>query len=104
MCIPACCECGEDVPLSRRNPLIGNYVCYDCQKKFPRKYKLVSKTQAVKDFDVPVSILQRLPHFERPNRFNKNAPVQLFLLSDVVEAARQIALLGERLGRKGAKA
>jgi hypothetical protein len=85
---PPCSECGKGT--LRKHPIIGSYLCANCQRQHQDKYRYTTKTRALSEYRLKPSDLASLGMHEVDNpHYKKAAPMQLYLLRQVQELAEK---------------
>lgn len=85
---PRCVECGK--VSYRSHPILDIYLCLKCQRRYPEKYRFITKGRAMDHFRLKPRELAELGVFEADNpHYKKAAPMQLYVLHQVEELSRR---------------
>ncbi|MGH7136710.1 MAG: restriction endonuclease, partial [Pirellulales bacterium] len=77
-----CCECGKVT--RRAHPILDVFLCANCRRASPEKYRYITKTRALQEFRLKPEELSMLGVYEVDNpHYKKAAPMQLYLLTQV---------------------
>ncbi|MBF2025927.1 MAG: restriction endonuclease [Oscillatoriales cyanobacterium C42_A2020_001] len=85
---PPCSECGKGT--LRKHPILGTYLCANCQRQHQNKYRYITKTRALGEYRLKPSDLEGLGVHEVDNPYYKKAaPMQLYLLNQIEELSKK---------------